>query len=182
MNRKIYQSSRLVLRPLEKEDYCEWYDFYVNPGTPISRFDLDPMPPEKNSPDIFESIIEKHISLANKDETYVWFGFEKSSGKMVGHIDISPVIRREFQLGFFGYRVRRHFCQRGFATEMGSMAIQIGFSDLELHRLEAHISLENEISMKTAKALGMDFEGVRKRFQLEDFGWEDQAVFSAIKD
>ncbi len=48
---------------------------------------------------------------------------------------------------------------------------------LHLHRLEAHVNLDNPASKRVLEKAGFSFECVRKGFILENGVWTDQEVW-----
>ncbi len=87
MKRIETKTKRLVLRALKSTDYQAWYDAHVNGGTKQSKWDRAPMKPEICSLKWFNKIKKEHEDLANKDDYYRYYVFEKKSGVMVGQID-----------------------------------------------------------------------------------------------
>lgn len=51
------------------------------------------------------------------------------------------------------------------------------YKTLNLHRIEAHINVDNEPSKKLIKKLGFEFEVLRKNFIYEFDEWTDNEVY-----
>jgi [ribosomal protein S5]-alanine N-acetyltransferase len=56
--------------------------------------------------------------------------------------------------------------------------LNMAFTKLNFHRIEAHINLDNTPSMKLAESVGMEFECVRKGFIFENGEWTDHLIYS----
>ncbi|PEF41258.1 hypothetical protein CON84_01675 [Bacillus sp. AFS094228] len=56
-------------------------------------------------------------------------------------------------------------------------ALNIAFKDLNFHRIEAHINVDNTPSYKLAENIGMEFECLRKGFIFEFGEWTDNLVY-----
>jgi RimJ/RimL family protein N-acetyltransferase len=96
-------------------------------------------------------------------------------------VDIFVIERHERHWGNLGYAVHNTVYGRGIASEAAAAAIVWAFRSLSLHRLEAVISPDNSASLGVARKLGLEYECVRKDFELENKQWVDQVVYVAIK-
>jgi [ribosomal protein S5]-alanine N-acetyltransferase len=56
-------------------------------------------------------------------------------------------------------------------------ALNIAFNPLKYHRVEAHINLDNSVSIKLAESAGMEFECKRKGFIFEFGEWTDNLIY-----
>ena len=56
--------------------------------------------------------------------------------------------------------------------------IEIGFQDLELHRVEAGIAPKNKSSLKLAKDLGMRREGLSRKRVFSSGHWRDLVLYA----
>lgn len=76
-----------------------------------------------------------------------------------------------------GYSILDQHWGNGYGTETLKALIQIGFDDLDFHRLEAHINTDNFASKRVALKAGMEFECVRKGFIFEYGEWTDNEIY-----
>ncbi|MDX8047208.1 GNAT family N-acetyltransferase [Gracilibacillus sp. S3-1-1] len=95
----------------------------------------------------------------------------------LGMVDISTVLREEFQWGLIGYFVHNQYWGNGYGKEAVQAVMNIAFHKLGFHRLEAHINLDNSLSVKLAERVGMEFECVRKAFLYENDDWTDHLLY-----
>lgn len=72
----------------------------------------------------------------------------KINGASVGYCDITTHMREDFQYARIGYTIFNQFWQQGYAKEAIHAIVQIGFEDLNFHRLEVHINKDNDISKR----------------------------------
>ncbi len=84
--------------------------------------------------------------------------FKKEDGKHVGYVDFSTLLRDPFQWGRMGYTIHNQFWKMGYGKEAVKAAIQLAFEQINYHRLEEHINLDNLPSVKLAESVGMQFE------------------------
>ena len=92
----------------------------------------------------------------------------------------------DFDAGFHraetGYELNRAFWNQGLMTEAMSAILAYGFTDLNLHRIEASIDMTNEASKALLLKLGFTYEGnLRQRYAFRGrFG--DQHFFGLLQD
>src|SRR5690625_2661 len=125
----------------------------------------------------FNQVVRSHQDLAMKDKIYVFSIFRKSDYKNIGYVDISTIMREEFQWGAIGYRLHNQFWKKGYGKEAVSAVLQIAFESLAFHRIEAHINLDNSASIQLAENVGLTFECVREKFIYEFGEWTDNLVY-----
>ncbi|MFD1017954.1 GNAT family N-acetyltransferase [Thalassobacillus hwangdonensis] len=171
------QTERLIIRPLVKEDYSSWLDGFNQRQPSQHRHDSGRMDMEECTKQWFDSLVENHQQLAADDTAYVFAVFRKSDGNHIGMVDFSTLARNDFQWGRLGYTIHNQHWQRGYGKEAVDAALKISFSDLEYHRIEAHINTDNPASVRLAESIGMEFECVRKGFIHEFGSWTDNLIY-----
>ena len=102
-------------------------------------------------------------------------------GRLIGSCSLF-----HFDVGFnraeTGYELNRAFWGKGIMTEAMSAILTFGFSELELHRVEAIIDIANERSKGLLLKLGFTYEGnLRQRFPFRGH-FEDEHYFGLLKD
>jgi ribosomal-protein-alanine N-acetyltransferase len=81
-----------------------------------------------------------------------------------------------------GYDLDRSFWGKGIMTEAMTAVLTYGFSDLNLHRIEAVIDIANDRSKALLLKLGFTYEGnLRQRYSFRDT-FEDEHYFGLLKD
>lgn len=179
MKRKEYKTKRLILRPLRASDFDRWYDAYVNGLPKQSPWDIEPLKPSRCSESIFNEVMHRHEELAQEDDYYRFYAFEKKTGSIIGLVDFDVYVRGCIQFANFGYRMFNRHWKKGYGREAAVAGLRIGFKHLRMNRLEAAINTDNKASIKLAKSLGMRREGIKKRYWFEDGKWVDQLIYSA---
>ncbi|WP_431803195.1 GNAT family N-acetyltransferase [Halobacillus andaensis] len=171
------ETERLVVRPLQNEDYERWLEGFRNRLPSQSKYDggsldLNEWPQEK-----FNEIVARFQRLAEQDKTYVFGVFRKSDQKHIGKVEFSTIMREEFQWGLLGYRIHNQFWRNGYGKEAVKEGLNIAFKELGFHRIEAHINLDNLPSIRLAEGAGMIYECTRKGFIYENEEWTDNLVY-----
>ena len=81
-----------------------------------------------------------------------------------------------------GYELNRAFWGKGIMFEAMSAILTYGFTELELHRVEAIIDIANERSKGLLLKLGFTYEGIlRQRYSFRD-RFEDEHYFGLLAD
>ncbi len=176
----VHRSSRLELRPLRLGDYAAWFKAYTQHGPAKNRWDHDPYPVAKCSPQMFKNLVQRLRALAQKDEYYRYHVFLRSTGELVGHVDFNIYERGCLNYANFGYILHSSFWGRGYGTEMGRLALWIGHRRLKLQRLEAATDLDNRRSQRLARRIGMRSDGIRKAYWWQEGRWDDQRLFVSV--
>ena len=98
---------------------------------------------------------------------------EVASGRIVGMINVTCIVRGAFQSAFLGYWIGAPFAGRGHMTEAMRLLVGHAFGEMNLHRLEANIQPGNLRSIALARRCGFQLEGLSPKY-LRVFGqWRD---------
>ncbi|GGP16121.1 GNAT family N-acetyltransferase [Oceanobacillus neutriphilus] len=177
-NKLQSETERLVLRPLKNGDYNRWLEGCRDRLPSQYKYDDDKMDLSGWTQEKFnDKVVSKFKEYADRDEVYVFGIFRKSDQKQLGKVELETIIRDEFQWGLLGYTIHNQFWRNGYGKEAVKAALNIAFKNLAFHRIEAHINIDNEPSLKLAKSVGMKFECIRKGFIFEFGAWTDNMVF-----
>lgn len=105
--------------------------------------------------------------------------FEKSQQqKIIGTISFLNIQRNIFQSCQLGYKLASDYHHKGYATEALEKGIEIIFSELDLHRIEAFVMPENLPSKKVMERLNFTFEGICQDFAYIQGAWRNHERFS----
>jgi [ribosomal protein S5]-alanine N-acetyltransferase len=173
----IAETERLVIRPLEKEDYLNWLTQFENRLPSKHKYDEGKIDMSICTKEWFYNLVEKHQQLAVDDKVYVFGIFRKVDKAHIGSIDFSTIMRDEFQWARFGYTIHNQFWRSGYGKESVKATLKLAFEKLNYHRIEAHINVDNIPSIQLAKSVGMEFECVRKGFIYEGEEWTDHLIY-----
>ncbi|MCP3029461.1 GNAT family N-acetyltransferase [Halobacillus sp. A5] len=174
---KIQETERLILRPLQNEDYERWREGFRYRLPSQYKYDGGSIDLNEWRQEKFNDVVTRHQELAEQDEAYVFGVFRKSDGKHMGKVEFSTIRREEFQWGMLGYRIHNQFWGSGYGKEAVSCGLPISFNDLGFHRIEAHINVDNTPSIRLAESVGMTYECTRKAFIYEFEEWTDNLVY-----
>lgn len=121
------------------------------------------------------------LGLSTHDKTFRYFQIsEKGSSKIIGwcgyHTWYLKHFRAEIGYGLFD----DHYKEKGFMTEALTPIIAYGFSEMQLHRIEAFVGPNNSPSLNLMRKFGFTQEGQLRQHYLKDGKFEDSVVFSLL--
>ena len=160
----------------------------LEPGEASILFDLDSDPEvmrflrggQATELDVCIQIIHKIRGYYEKhDHRFgLWFAEEKISQKIMGWFFLRPDKGRPDDISNpeLGYRLKKEFWGKGFATEGSQALIGKSFSELNCNSVFAVAMTGNLASQNVMKKIGMKFEGDYKQDECFAPGGDTSAV------
>lgn len=173
------RTERLVIRPLKADDYDTWYQGFSRRRSAQSLHDEGYLDMTACNKDWFNQLVATHTELASRDQQYI-FAILTKSGRHVGMIDVVILARANMNWCELGYFVHNHSWRRGYAYEALSALLNQLPTFLEVHRIEAHVSLDNTPSRNLLEKLEFQQEVVREQFMFEGDRWVDKMVYTKL--
>lgn len=177
------ETERLIIRPFQKEDYMNWYKQYDSRLPSQYKYDDGrPLDMPSSTESWFGKWINGFYEMAEKDDMYILGLFRKDDGVNVGKVELTKILRSDYQWAMMGYSIHNQFWKKGYATESVLATSKVFFSRLGFHRIELHINVDNKPSIRLAERTGFHFECVRKEFSFEDGQWTDFLIYYKNRD
>jgi [ribosomal protein S5]-alanine N-acetyltransferase len=104
------------------------------------------------------------------------------SGRVVGRITLSDIVRGSFQSCHLGYWLGSAENGRGLATSAVRDIIRVAFEELALHRIQAGTLLHNVRSQRVLERNGFVRFGVAPSYLKIDGEWQDHALYQIVND
>lgn len=149
----ILTTTRLTLRPLTAGDAADLFAVFSDPAV-VRYWSAEPW----TSIAFAESAIARALE-GYRDGSEVRFGIELAeTGALVGTVNLHRFFpqNRRCELG---YALASRHWGKGFATEALEVALDYGFHELRLNRVEADIDPRNDASAAVLERLGFRKEG-----------------------
>lgn len=147
--RALFQSERLLFRQFTLKDAGLLVELNSDPE--VLKYVHEPATTEENAPDILKNIILPQYEL----KLGRWAVHKKYTGEFIGWAGLKYISERdEIDLG---YRFKKQYWEKGYATEAANTCISYGFVHLNLQRIIARAHVENIASLKVIEKCGMKF-------------------------
>ncbi|WP_249714703.1 GNAT family N-acetyltransferase [Rhizomonospora bruguierae] len=167
----------VLLRPYRRRDAAAWSEVRR-----VNRQWLAPWestPPgswtELNSPVAFRYVY-RDARKAGRTGTGMPFAIclcEPAGERLVGHLNISNIVRRAFCSAYAGYWIDSRVAGRGIMPTALALAVDHAFTAGGLHRIEVNIRPENAPSRRVVEKLGFREEAYHPRYLHIDGAWRD---------
>jgi ribosomal-protein-alanine N-acetyltransferase len=146
----MIETERLLLRNFTIEDAALIYELNLDPD--VIRYTHDPIKDMEHARQILEQVILPQYTLYNHGR---WAVHLKPQLDFIGWCGLKYIPQRdEVDLG---YRFKKQFWGKGYATEAAQACIKYGFEKLNLHRIIGRAMPENTASLHVLEKCGMSF-------------------------
>lgn len=148
----IIETKRLLLREFTTDDAHLIYDLNLDPE--VTRYTHDPVKDLNHATEILEQGILPQYALYNHGR---WAVLLKPAHVFTGWCGLKfRPERNEIDLG---YRFKKEFWGKGYATEAATACIRYGFEKLQLKRIVGRAEPANIASCKVLENCGMTYIG-----------------------
>jgi len=172
-------TDRFELRPFQKRDAEPLYEAVTASIPELAKF----LPWASSSYSRMDSTRFTRDSIrAFKEQRAYDFAIRTKDDprRHIGNVSIW-FVSRGFRSGEVGYWVRTDEARTGIATEVAARMVQIGFEELNMHRIILRIAVGNHPSERVAGKLGFTREGILRE-ELEVHGkWLDHTAYSLLE-
>lgn len=148
----IIETERLLLRTFTDHDARLIYELNKDPD--VTRFTHDMVNDLAHAEEILAKKIFPQYALYNFGR---WAVHLKSTLEFLGWCGLK--YRSELNEIDLGYRFKKEFWGKGFATEAAYASIKYGFEKINLQRITGRAELHNTASWKVLEKCGMTYIG-----------------------
>jgi ribosomal-protein-alanine N-acetyltransferase len=125
---------------------------------------------------------ERYLARSQLESNAFFLANRIEDDAIVGFLNISEIVRGNFQSAFLGYGAVAEFAGRGYMTEAMRLVVREAFTRLGLHRLEANIQPGNAASITLARRCGFEREGFSPRYLKVAGRWRDHERWALTKE
>lgn len=172
-------TKRLMLRPFRRRDVAALHE-----AIDVSLADLQPWLPwvEGYDKGVAQRFVRESVAAWAERRAY---DFTVRSiddpNRHLGNVSVWHTSTQN-RIGEVGYWIRSDETGKGYGAEATTRAVQIGFEELDLHKVQLRIAVGNERSEHIAQRLDFTFEGtLRDEVKVGD-EWLDHTVWSLLAD
>lgn len=171
-----FELDRVRLREVRNEDAQFYYDYILHPE--VTRFlPVDCWP---DSVEWSESHMRYWRSLFINNSGICWTIADKESDNMIGSFTITKLktIQRK---GTFSYDLDYNYWGKGIMKEAIEAVVKFCDEQLDLLRIEACASVNNERSRRLLLSVGFKHEGVMPKYEVLNWNHEDFDAFGRTR-
>jgi len=170
------RTERLLIRPLVESDNTDLFTIFSNPL--VTEYAIGyPHETDEESQNYIRSVLDAY----EQGTAAIWGITLINSQKLIGIIG--------YELWFpdhhraeIGYTLAHEHWGKGYATEALWGAVNYGFSQLKLNRIEATAQPGNTASWNVLEKVGFNREGFLKQFILSREKYRDVYFYSLVYD
>ena len=148
----VIETERLLLRTFSERDASLIYELNLDPD--VTRYTHDPVKDLAHATEILEKTIIPQYALYNHGR---WAVHLKATLDFLGWCGLK--YRAELNEIDLGFRFKKEFWGKGFATEAAYASIKYGFEKIGLQRIVGRAEIDNIGSLKVLKKCGMNYIG-----------------------
>ena len=150
---KPLESSRLLLRKFTQDDFAAVHSYAGNYDNVI-HMQFGP-----NTEAETQAFLDRTFARyeANPTKDYVYAAVLKETGQLIGGCELHLSGDHKAEMGWL---LHRDHWNRGYGTELGKRLLELGFDELNQHRIVARCDAENIGSYRVMEKLGMRREGL----------------------
>ncbi|MBT8263313.1 MAG: GNAT family N-acetyltransferase [Bacteroidia bacterium] len=171
------EDERVLLRPLEGDDFTHLKDFSINEPD-LWTYSLTPAAGEEN----LKAYIDHALQQKEKGNSYPFIVWDKQIGAYAGSTrfyDIQPQ-HYSMQMGYTWYG--RDFQGTGLNKHCKFLLLSFAFETLEAERVEFRADARNDRSIAAMKSIGCTPEGILRSNCVSPDGRRDSIVLSILKN
>ena len=171
-------TKRLMLRPFRRRDVAALHE-----AIEISLEDLSPWLPwvEDSDRGVSQRFVRESVGAWADRRAYDFT--VRTIAELDRHLGNVSIWSTSHQnaIGEVGYWIRSDETGNGYATEATTRAVQIGFEEMGLHKVQLRIALGNTRSERIAGGGGFVHEGVLRDEGKVGNRWLDHSVWSMLE-
>jgi ribosomal-protein-serine acetyltransferase len=171
-------TKRLMLRPFRRRDVAALHE-----AIKVSLEDLSPWLPwvEDYDRGVSQRFVRESVGAWADRRAYDFTVRTIAElDRHLGNVSIWSTSRQN-AIGEVGYWIRSDETGNGYATEATTRAVQIGFEEMGLHKVQLRIALGNTRSERIAGVVGFVHEGVLRDEVKVGNRWLDHSVWSMLE-
>ncbi|MFC1457499.1 GNAT family N-acetyltransferase [Microvirga arabica] len=123
-----------------------------------------------------------YLARCDGERSMGFIARERESGRIVGVVNLSEIVRNFFQSAYMGYYGMAGLNGRGLMREAVGLVVTHAFRDHGLHRVEANIQPANQPSRALVQRLGFRQEGFSPRYLKINGEWRDHERWAVLAD
>lgn len=167
----------IEIRNFTPDDAEELLDYYIRNKEHLSPYE----PARDNSFYTYE--VQKDILLESYKQLLNGSSFDLGiykNNKLIGKAKISNIVYGVFKSAILGYSIDSEEEGKGYMTEAVKLLLEYSKEELDLHRLEASVLVDNDKSKKVLLKCNFKEIGINEKYLFINGSWKDHITFYKI--
>lgn len=174
-----YETQRLILKIIGPDYARDVLQFYLDDKELFEKYETD-RGPNFYTEGYQHNILQAEYGLALKMQQIRFYVFLKDNPtQIIGTVCLYHV-SKIYSNAELGYKFSSKFHHKGYASEAVEKLIDIAFTELNLHRITAHVQEDNIPSIRLLKGLGFEVEGVCRDYLFLHGAWRNHTQYSLL--
>lgn len=180
MNRIVMinlKGKNIDIKNIMPDNAKELLDYYIKNKEHLEKFE----PSRDNN--FYTYDVQKDILLESYKQfmngTSFDFGIFKDD-KFIGKIKLSNIVQGVFKNGIIGYSIDKDYEGKGYMKEAVNLVLKYSKEELDLHRIEASILVDNIKSKGVLNSCGFKEVGLNEKYLFINGAWRDHLTFYKI--
>lgn len=131
--------------------------------------------------DTYSSRSAAEYFFANVVDSHPWFKAIYLGDKVIGSMTLDKGRGAHSCKAELGYVLTRKYWGKGYATQAIKLALETGFEDLNVERIEAFVDPSNIGSQRVLEKNGFLREGLLKNYIIQKGKLKDRYIYSFLK-
>lgn len=175
-----YHKDNLILKVLSGKDTMQVLDFYKRNRDCFDIYEAD-KPDNFYTPEYIRNVLQAEYNGHIHGKYTRFFLYDRTyPGRIIGTVSFSNIHTGAFMSCCIGYKIDTQFQNQGYGRRMLTMALQIMVTERDMHRIEAYILPDNEVSVRLVKSLGFISEGMAYSYVYMRGSWRDHLRYTYI--
>lgn len=170
-------SKNLQIRSFAPDDAEELLDYYIR-----NKEHLRPYEPARDN-SFYTYEVQKDILLESYKQLLSGSSFDfgiYKNNKLIGKAKISNIVYGVFKSGILGYSIDKDEQGKGYMAEAVEHLLDYSKEELDLHRIEASVLLDNDKSKRVLFKCGFKEIGINEQYLFINGSWRDHFTFCKI--
>ena len=170
-------SGNLEIRNFTPDNAEELLEYYVRNKEHLRAYE----PARDNSFYTYE--VQKNILLESYKQLLNGSSFDLGiykKNKLIGKAKISNIVYGVFKSGILGYSIDKDEQGKGYMTEAVNIIVKYAKEELDLHRIEASVLVDNTRSKNVLLKCGFKEIGINDQYLFINGIWRDHYTFYKI--
>ena len=169
-----YETERLILRQIVSDDAPSIMAIFEDEAV-TQYYDLYTFTRITESVELIEYFSESYRS----ERQIRWGIVRKEDDRLIGTCGFVALHNHR---GEIGYDLAGAYWRQGYMTEALEALLEIGFDDMQFHRIEALVMVDNVASAGLLRKLGFTEEGILRDYDFFKDAFQSLRSFSLLED